>query len=211
MEVKERIVIVGGGGHSKVLIGLIKKLSRFEIVGILDPNLQLVVSVLGVNVIGSDELLEDLFNEGVQNACIAVGGLRNFVLRQELFEKCKKIGFNIPPLVDPSAIVDDSVILKEGVQIIAGCIVQPGTIIEENTIVNTGAIIEHDCFIGKNSFVGPKAVVAGRCIIGDNTFIGVGATIIDGIKIGRNVVVGAGAVVVKDVENGKIVKGVPAK
>ena len=207
----KKLIIIGGGGHARVLIDLIKLSGQFEIIGILDSQTELDSPAPGISVIGNDDLLLKLYSEGIKNACIGIGSIKDNSTRKIMYEKVKQIGFSVPFLVHPNAIVSETVKLSEGAQIMAGAIVQAVAIIGENTIINTGAIVDHDCKIGRNVHICPGAVMSGGVIVNDESFIGAGSTIIQGIEIGKCVTVAAGSVVVKDVPDGHTVKGVPAK
>ena len=207
----DEIILLGGGGHAKVLIDLINASGQFEISGILDTQLEAGTKVLNIPVIGDDDLLSGLYNKGIKNVCIAVGSVKDTTRRRMLFDKVKQIGFLVPYLLHPQAIiVSRNVHFSEGVQIMAGVTVQTGSLFKENTIINTGAIIEHDCSIGSHVHICSGVVISGGCTVGDGTFIGAGATVMQGINIGKCVTVAAGAVVVKDVPESSMVKGVPA-
>lgn len=207
----ERIIIVGGGGHARVLINIVKLSGQYEIIGILDPHLNVEENISGIPVLGNDDLLEDLYKKGIKNACIAIGSIRDNTKRTKLYNFVKEIGFSLPPLTHPNAIITDDVKISEGVQIMAGAIIQTGSLIGKNTIINTGVIVEHDCFIGQHVHLCPGVVISGGCEIQNGAFIGSGATVIQGIKIGENATVAAGAVVIKDVSDSSQVMGVPAK
>jgi|TARA_Y100000031_G_scaffold47780_1_gene54520 UDP-perosamine 4-acetyltransferase len=208
----ERIVVLGGGGHARVLISLIRAVARYEISGILDPGLKKETMVVGIRVLGGNDLLSRQIKEGITLACIGVGSVGDNSKRTILYKTVKETGFSVPCLIHPQAIVkENEVNISEGVQVMAGAIIQAGSLIKENTIINTGAIIEHDCVIGKHVHISSGAVISGGVTIGDSIFIGAGAKIIQGIKIGNNSVVAAGAVVISDVGDGLKVKGVPAE
>lgn len=207
----EKLIVIGGGGHAKVCIDLIRESGKFEIAGIVDKNLPSGTVVHGVTVLGNDEKLPEIFSGGIKNVSVALGSVTRSNIRRELFEKAKGIGFFVPSLVHPAAIVSPSSTISEGAQVMAGAILQTDCKLGENSIVNSGAIIEHDCDIGKHVHVCPGAVISGGVSIGDNCFIGAAAVIIQSAKIGANTLVGAGAVVVGDVPAGSRVVGVPAK
>jgi UDP-perosamine 4-acetyltransferase len=205
------IILLGGGGHAKVLIDLINTSGQFEISGILDSQLQIETTVLNVPVLGDDDLLPGLYGKGIRNVCIAIGSVRDTAKRRILFDKVKQIRFFVPYLLHPQAIiVSKNVHFSEGVQVMAGVNIQTDSLFGENTIVNTGAIIEHDCNIGSHVHVCSGVVISGGCNIGDGAFIGAGATVMQGINIGKCATVAAGAVVIKNVPEGSMVKGVPA-
>jgi sugar O-acyltransferase (sialic acid O-acetyltransferase NeuD family) len=208
---QEQIVLLGGGGHAKVLIDLIRTVGQFKIEGILDPVKKAGSSIFDVEVIGNDDILSELYQKGIRNACIAVGSIKDNSTRKMLFQKAKQIGFFIPSLIHLKAVISYKTNISEGVQVMAGAIVQAETQIKENTLINSGVIIEHDCYLGRHIHISSGAVLSGGVSVGDGSFIGAGSTILQGIKIGNNVIVGAGAVVIKDVPDGLTVKGVPAK
>jgi sugar O-acyltransferase (sialic acid O-acetyltransferase NeuD family) len=206
---KKKILVVGGGGHAKVLIDCIISTSEFEIVGIIDPKLPKESEFCNLLVLGGDESLEDFRGKGVYCA-IGLGMIKATFNRKDLFEKITKQGFSCPTLQHSSALKAQRVSLSPGVQIMTGAILQPDSKILENTIVNTGAIVEHDCVIGSHTHIAPGAILGGNVTVGKCSHIGLGAKILPGIKVGDSVTVGAGAVVTKDVSDGLTVVGVPA-
>ena len=207
----QKIVLIGGGGLAKILLDIIKSFTEYEIVGILDSRFKVGHVIQGVSVLGSDDLLLKLYANNVKNACVAVGSIKAGNRRKTLYEKARHIGFAMPSLIHPQAIVSKSSEIQEGVCIMAGAIVQIGSSIGENVLIYSGAIVEHECQIRKNSHICPGVTLSGGCVIGENSYIGAGATIVQGIKIGKNVTVGAGSVVISDVPDDVTVKGVPAK
>ncbi len=207
----KKIIFLGGGGHAKVLIDLVRIIDKYEITGILDLQLKKGTMVLDIPVLGGDDQLSVIFNNSIRTVCVAVGSAKDNEVRCRLFDMVRNMGFEILSLVHPNSFVSEESTISDGVQVMAGVTIQTNTFIGENAIINTGAIIDHDCFVGRHTHVCPGVVIAGGVIIGDNSFIGPGATIIKGVKIGNNSVVGAGAVVVNDISAGLKVKGVPAK
>lgn len=207
----QKIIIIGGGGHARVLMEIIKMSGQYEIEGILDPQLNPGLKISGVTVLGNDDLLEDLFNKDIKNACVAVGSIKNNERREMIYIRVKQAGFSVPFLIHPNATTSKNIKISEGVQIMAGVIIQRDCIIAENSIVNTGSIVEHDCYIGRHVHICPGTVISGGCEISEGAFIGAGTTIIQGIKIGKNATVAAGSVVIKDVPDNSKVMGIPAK
>jgi UDP-perosamine 4-acetyltransferase len=208
---KEKIILIGAGGHARVLIDLIRLSGLYEIAGIVDSQLKLGEMVSGITVLGDDDDLGELYSHGLKYAIIAVGSIKNNFKRRVLYERIKEIGFSVPCLFHPKAIIAGNVQILEGAQIMAGAIIQVNSTIGENTIINTGAILEHDCQIGMHVHICPGATISGECNIGVGAFIGAGATVIQGLSIGNNAVVAAGAVVISDVPDNTGVMGVPAK
>ena len=208
--VKKKIVLIGGGGHCKVVTSTLKKLDNFEIVGIVD-NYKEESFISRIKIIGTDNDLKDIYQNGTQYALITVGSVKDNTKRRKLFDMAKEIGFKFPTIISSEAIVDESVKIDEGTVIMQGSIINIDSSIGKNCIINTGAIIEHDCKIGNHCHVAPGVHISGEANTGELSFLGIGTTIIQGIKIGKNVTVGAGSVVIKDIPDNVIALGNPAK
>ncbi|MCY6370507.1 acetyltransferase [Clostridium ganghwense] len=206
----EKIVLVGGGGHCKVIIDIIKSMRKYEIVGITD-NKGIGDKILDIPIIGNDEVLSQVYKGGVRNAFVSLGALNNMNLRDEIYYKLRNIGYEIPKLIHNKAVVSPYAKVEDGTCVMAGAVINTGAVIQENCIINTSSVIEHDCFVGRNSHVSPRACIAGGVKIGNNSHIGMGASIIQGINVGSNVVIGAGSVVLNHVKDNVTAVGVPAK
>ena len=207
----EKIVLVGAGGHCKVVIDIIKSTESYNVVGITDKAYGEEKLVLDIPIIGDDSILTELYNSGVKNAFVCVGALENIAIRDKIYNNLKAIGFNIPALLHKHALVSPYAKVHDGTCVMAGAIINPGAIVHEICIVNTGAIIEHDCKVQRNTHISPKACIAGGVEIGYNTHIGMGSSIIQSVHIGNNVIIGAGAVVIENIEDNVVAVGIPSK
>jgi len=204
------VIVIGAGGHARVLISSLKA-SRREISGILDPDVKLIgQTIAGIPVLGNDETISNYAPDSVE-LVNGIGSVATLEKRKAIYMKFKNAGYSFARVVHPSAAVMEDVQLGEGVQIMAGAVVQTGCTIGNNAVINTGALIDHDCIIGAHVHIAPGAVLSGGVAIGEMSHIGAAATIIQGIKIAERVVVGAGAVAIKDITTGKKVAGNPAK
>jgi len=209
----KELVMVGGGGHAKVLLEILLRSKAYKIVGLTDPKAELIhQKVLGVPVMGNDQVLPELRRVGVKYAFVGIGSVgRNFARRAATYEKLKRLGFKLPNIIHPTAVIAQGVRLGAGNAILAKAIINAGVCLGNNTIINSGAIIEHDCMIADHVHVATGAMLAGGVEIGEASHIGIGAIIKQGVRIGKNVVVGAGAVVIEDVPEGLTVVGLPAR
>ncbi len=201
------VVILGGGGHARVVIDALR-CAGHTIAGVIDPKPE-VASTLpkGITWLGND--LSKAKPSDVQLA-IGVGSLDVGVKnpRPRLFQEAKSAGFEILSFRHPSAIVAADVQLGEGAQVMAGAILQPGVRLGVNCIVNTGAKLDHDCNIGDHVHIAPGAVLSGTVTIGEGSHLGTGAIVIQNIKIGAGAMIAAGAVISRDVPaNARIASG----
>jgi len=205
------VIGFGAGGHAKTIIEILRSMPAYEIVGLLDTQIERGANALGVEVLGDDSMMAELRARGIEHAFIGVGTVGDAQPRRQLYEKVVSAGFQIVPAIHVAAIVSASAQIGAGPTIMAGAIVNANTVIGDNVIVNTGAIVEHDCVIGDHTHIATGARLAGGVHVGPCSHIGIGAAIRQDIKIGEGVIVGAGAVVVRDVPDFKTVIGVPAR
>ena len=61
---KQKIILVGGGGHCRSCIDVIENTNRYDIVGILDLPKEIGKSILDYKIIGSDDNIEKYSNNG---------------------------------------------------------------------------------------------------------------------------------------------------
>ena len=81
----KKIVVIGSGGHAKVVIDLIEQLSTYEIIGVLTH--EKIPFFCDYPVIGSDEQAQTILDNGCKLAALGVGGFRNNTLRKSIFNK----------------------------------------------------------------------------------------------------------------------------
>jgi len=205
----DRVVVVGAGGHSRVVISILESLGKYEIIGVADRYLDYFgEQILGYNIKYSWDALPVLLKEGVKFAVIAVGNNKE---RESLYNNLIEMGFLIPNIVHISSLLEQNVVLNNGNQICMGVIMSSSVTVGSNNIINTGSLLDHEVDVGNNVFIAPGCCIAGRVKIGDNVFIGIGVNIIENIKIGNNAVIGAGSVVLEDIPDNATFVGVPAK
>ena len=205
-------VVLGAGGHAKVVIEAVLESGVCKLVGLLDPAPALKnTRVLGIPVLGGDERLPVLFASGVRRFLLGVGGIGDTRPRQQLFELARRSGMQPVSVIHPRAVVSPSATVGPGATVLAGAVINAHAVLGENVLINTGAIIEHDVAVGDHSHVATGARVTGGVRIGVGVHIGAAATVRQCLVIGDQAIVGAGAVVVKDVPAHALVAGVPAR
>lgn len=203
---QNQIVIIGGGGHAKMCIDIIRQMKSFKISGIVDSILEPGTTTLGIPVLGHENLLDELFTKGIRNAVIGIGALHAPQVRADIFNKLKKIGYILPNIIHPSAIIEPSAILGEGNQVMAGAIIGSDVKVNSNCIINSGSVVSHDCVLSDNVHVTPGALLAGSVEVGNNSIIGMGSTVLLKVRIGENVIITNGVNVVKNVSDGSVLK-----
>lgn len=198
------VVIIGAGGHAKVIADIVYK-SHDNIIGFLDdnPSIQEKKVYLDKKVIGTtkdiDKYKEYYFIIGIGNNSIR----ENIAISHDLKWYIA---------IHPRAIIASEVLIEGGSVVMAGAIINTGTKIGKHCIINTKSSIDHDNIIEDYVHVSPGATLAGTVHIKEKTWICAGATIINNITIDKNNIIGAGSVVIKNIEeeNGTYV-GVPVR
>lgn len=207
----EQILILGHGGHAISLVDIVEREKLYNVAGYIVNDTEVAEEGWDYPIIGRDEDLENLYRQGITNAAIGIGYLGKGDLRERLYYTLKKIGFKIPVICDPSAIVSEHVMIQEGCFIGKGAIINSGAIIGKGCIINSGAIVEHNCYVNDFSHISVGSVLCGGVQVGRSSFIGANSTIVQGITIQQNSIVGAGAVVTENIKEKSIAVGVPAK
>jgi sugar O-acyltransferase (sialic acid O-acetyltransferase NeuD family) len=208
--VSNKLLLLGGGGHCRSVLACLDR-SRYEDVVILDHESNLGKAVDGVRIAGTDGDLERLYELGYREAFITLGGARAHSRRGDLYAVIERIGFDMPVIVDPTAAIADTAVLRQGVFVGKNAVVNAGAAVGACAIINTGAIVEHDCVIGAFSHIATGAVLSGNVKIGRGTHVGAGASVRQGVSIGDNTTVGMGSVVLSDLPDGCTAYGVPCR
>lgn len=203
------IVVIGGGGHAKVLISVLRKL-QWDVLGYTDARDNGVI--LGANHLGDDGALPDLrCSHGRCGAVVGVGKVDASPLRTSLQERVESLGFVVPVVVSPDATVNAEVTLGTGTAVFDGAIVNSGTRTGRACIINSNSTVEHDSWLGDNVHIASGATVCGGVTVGENCFVGAGATVVQGVRICDDCLVGAGAVVTRDLQEPGTYVGSPAE
>lgn len=179
---KEKIVLIGGGGHCHSVIDVIEQENRYEIIGIVDTKENIGKKVLDYKIIACDDDLETIFLS-CKNALITVGQIESNKIRVKIYNNLKQIGFNLPVIISPLAYVSNHSSIEEGTIIMHHALVNANTKIGKNCIINTKALIEHDCIVEDNCHISTASVINGGVIVKENSFVGSNSTSKQSIEI----------------------------
>lgn len=200
------IYVLGAGGHAKVIIDALRS-QGLTPSGVVDPVAPNDHKVLGVNVIGDDEVLKKFAPDSIWLAN-GVGATPHSRVNTKLFEIWRDKGYSFIKVQHASAVVSAHAVVHEGSQIMAGAVVQAASVIEAGVVINTGARVDHDCVIGQHCFIAPSVTICGGVKVQERTFIGAGAVLLPGVRIGANALIAANALVFDDVaDGGSVLRG----
>ncbi|MGI4938145.1 MAG: DapH/DapD/GlmU-related protein [Janthinobacterium lividum] len=105
--------------------------------------------------------------------------------RVELFAELKAMGFSMPALISPGAVVSASAVIGENVWIGAGAIIGAGCQVGFNAVIGAGANLGSDSRIGNSAWIEAGVLVGGNAKIGLNATIGHGVILGDGVEVGK--------------------------
>ena len=199
----EKIVIIGGGGHARSVLDSILSREEYEVVGYTDTH----ISNIPLNYLGTDDVLEELFQHNITFAAFGIGYLGKNYLRDTIFKRLKEIGFKFPAIIDRSAEIAQDAVIGEGAFVGKKAVINAGSKIGCMCIINTQATIEHTNTIGDYTHISVGATLCGDVTVGDHCLVGANATVIQGIKIGQKAIIGAGTTVLRDVLPRNVVVG----
>lgn len=196
------LLIVGAGGHGRVIADIAEQLDRYETIAFLDD----VEPTRAMNYWGKTSEASQYAKE-----CDFIVAIGNNATRSRLQEGLLMMGCVLATLVHPSASVSKQAILGDGCVVMPGCVINTGAVIGKGGIVNTAATVDHDCQLGDYCHLSPGAHLCGTVKMGDLVWIGAGATVINNISIVSHTMVGAGATVIKEITEPGTYAGVPAR
>ncbi len=202
------ILIIGAGGHGKVVLEILRAGRQHNPIGFLDADPSLAnTTVSNLPVYGHLNLLPKLKGKA-KGAIVAIGDNR---ARQGYAQKLHAAGMELIRAIHPGAIVASTAKIGRNVVVAAGAVIGTDAVVADSAIINTGALIDHECDIGEAAHVAPGVALAGRVRVGTGAFVGLGSRVIQCLTIGDWSTVGAGAVVLKDVPPNATAVGVPAR
>ena len=196
---KTGIIIIGAGGHGKVVRDIA------ELVGYTDISFLDDASVAD-NVVGKVADFERFIPGNDFFVAIGNGAVREKITRNLLAKNA-----NVVSLIHPNATLSKSTKIGRGVVVMAGAVINADSTIADGVIINTCASVDHDCKIGEYVHIAVGAHLCGTVCVGNSTFIGAGAVISNDLSIINDCVIGSGAIVVRDIKEKGTYLGVPAK
>ena len=199
----KKIMIIGAGGHGKVVADIAKK-NGYSQIAFLDDNAS-DSHFSGYPVLGNSKCA---IKYSDWDFVVAIG---NAETRQRIQEQLQNNHLCTVSVIHPQAVIAEDVEIGEGTVIMAGAVVNPGAKLGKGCIINTCSSVDHDCCLGDYVHVSVGAHIAGDVKIGKHTWIGIGASVSNRIEITQECMIGAGAVVVKDIIESGTYIGVPAK
>ena len=196
-----RLIIIGAGGHGKVVADIAAKIGYTDIC-FADDHAK--GQCLGFPILGGTAHLE-AWNDGATDFVIGIG---NNAVRKKIAEE---YDINWVRLVHPSAQIGLRASIGRGTVVMAGAVINACAGVGEHCIINTRAVVEHDDRIGNYVHLSPGVTLSGTVTVGECTWLGTGTSVINNVDICANVTVGVGSVVIRSIQKEGIYYGLVGK
>ena len=167
----KKLLIIGGGGHAKVVADAVLSIKEYQIIGFADDNMKvgthvfenysIVSSIKGISTLKFDEFI------------VAIG---NNEIRKSIFNSLS-IYYKPTTIIHQNAIVSNYSKVGLGTVILAGAVVSCGVEIGENCIVNAATLIDHETVIEANCHIAQGVIIGSNCMIKELTNLELGKRI----------------------------------
>lgn len=141
-----KLLIIGAGGHGKVVSEIAADIGYGEIAFLDDNSPEAIGKITELN----------KFRNQYSEAFV---GLGNNKRRSELLCELQDCGYVIPVLIHPSAYISRTAMIGSGTVVEPKAIVNANTVIGNGCIISVGAIVDHDVEIKECCHINAGAIV----------------------------------------------------
>jgi len=202
---KEKIILIGGGGHCKACIDVIEQEGKYQIAGIVDMPEKLHEKILGYEIIAMDDDLSAIVKD-YSYFLITIGQIRSANKRILLFNRLSELGARFPVIFSPLSYVSKHASVAEGTIVMHHALINAGAKIGTNCIINSKALIEHDATVEGHCHIATAAIVNGGVKIKSGAFFGSNAVTRGYVTVGEKSFINCGAKVECDLSPRKVVR-----
>ncbi|MFG6149952.1 acetyltransferase [Halobacillus sp. B23F22_1] len=199
-----KIIVIGNGGHSRVIQDIIAARGTEQLTAILDDKYTFGFIENDIY-FGPIADINHMVSEEIR-IVVAIGNNRT---RKRVVQLIGDEHF--ATLIHPSAIISPSAFIGRGTVVMPYAVVNAAASVGEHCIINTASIVEHDNQVGNFTHLCPNVTLTGQVSIGEGVVMGAASTVIPGVTIEDWSVVGAGSTVIRDVPTSSKIAGSPAR
>ena len=157
------LLILGAGQHGRVVKELALLSGKFEQINFLDDKSELAIGVLADYT---------KYKEQYPAAHVAFG---NAKLRREWINKLIEVGYELPVIAHPTAVISKSAKVEDAVVMGAFSVVNTEAVVKCGTILSAGAKVDHNASVGRYCHVDCGAIVECNAIVPDTVKIEAGS------------------------------------
>lgn len=202
----DKLLIIGAGGHGKVVADIAIRLGKYREIAFLDDD-ESKKECLGLPVLGRTEYA--IAHRDEYEAIVAIG--ESNATRERVQISLEEACVEIATLIHPSAVVGAAVSIGAGSVLVAGAVINADSTVGRGVILNTLSSVGHDCVVGDFCHISSGVRIGGVTRIGKRCWIGIGACVSNVLSLCDDCFIGAGATVIRDISVKGTYVGTPAK
>lgn len=143
------LLILGAGSHGQEVYEIAQQLRVFNVITFLDDD-EKKIEAFGP--LSSIETLRDKYSVAI----VAIGDEN---VRQLYFAQLTELGYAIPTLIHPSAIVASNAEIGVGTVVMPRAVISPGAKVGKGCIISTTAVIDRSAIVPDWTFVDIGGVI----------------------------------------------------
>lgn len=193
------LVLLGGGGHARSVLGAIHSWpGRFQVLGFCDDHLEVNLDASIPHLGSVETYLSGAVLTGVKYICCVGDNKSRQNVVKRLEDGLQKMGAIYDPsvwctLVDARASVSSTVELGRGTVVLMNAILQTHVVAGSHCIFNTGCSVDHDCEIADFVHIAPRSTLCGTVRCHAFSLIGAHSTVLPRHIVPTGVCVRAGS------------------
>lgn len=203
-----KVVVIGHGGHSKVVSDIIRATKGLQIFGYLDSKYERiqVINNLMYGPIEAARTLKEKCHD--VKFVMAIGDNKARKIVVDILDLSEH---HFVTIIHPSASISPSAKIGNGTVVMPQAVINADVIIGDHCIINSCSVVEHDSLLEDYVHLCPNSTIAGTVKMHVGSCVGSGATVIPNKRIGEWTMIGAGATVINDLPANCLAVGTPAK
>ncbi|WP_448546974.1 acetyltransferase [Thalassotalea fusca] len=200
-----RLVILGAGGHGRVVADCASATGKYQDIVFLDDCLPQRSQNAHWSIVDTPDNWQKY---RAQSEFVVAFGQN--ALRKKYTQEIANEDGQLATIIHPSAVISNQVNIGKGSVIFANVTVNFGVTIGDGCILNTACSIDHDCHVHDYVHISPQVAIAGGVTIETMSWLGINSTVIECLTLASGTQTGAGAVIVNDTQPNTLYLGVPA-
>ena len=178
----KKLLLVGAGGFGKVVLEHANNDYECRFV---DDGVEKGTMVCGCPIVGTIADLP-LLSKEYSNLVVSIGNNR---IREQIYEKARKLGFEFPNIICKSAYISPYAHIGCGCIVLNNSVIQNGAIVGNGVILSPGVEIHHDSTVGNNVLIYTNSVIRSFAHIGDRAWIGSTLTISNDVDVPEDAII----------------------
>ena len=147
-----RLIILGAGGHGRVVADLAEQTGKYDAIYFLDDESE------DKSVLGKCSEFEEFHTQDTE-MYPAFGNNKG---RIEWEHKIEDAGVRLAKIIHPLAYVSPTAKIADGCVIMPYAVVNTDSVLNKACIVNIGALVDHDCVLEEGCHIAPGGIVKGE-------------------------------------------------